>query len=577
MPHIPGVSHRRRASLTSSRGSSIDEARHGGGDEVNKEDETVMDDAQGSMLSHIISQLRPGADLSRVTLPTFILEPRSMLERITNFMAHPETMLPITKIEDPVQRFVAVTKFYLSGWHIKPPGVKKPLNPILGEIFTGYWEYPDGTKGYYVSEQTSHHPPKSSYFFMAPEHNIRIDGCLKPRSKFLGNSAASLMEGIAVLRLVNTGERYFVTQPNMYARGILFGTMKYELGDHAYIRCPDTGMVADLEFKTRGYFSGTYNAIGGFIKDSHGKNLFELSGLWNEEMYIKDLTTGKKELLFDASHAKHSPPLARPLEEQEEHESQRLWHDVTEAVKRRDQDVATDAKAKVEEMQREEAAKRNSDGVEWHPRLFRRVQAGQGGSEQGEEDLEWILNTKVDGETPDDITKQILQIHAILPGQKPERQFDIPGRSARQYQSVQETPQQPASQELMTQDAALHDTTAQPTAQPFCSEPGPSPTAFTPISSDSINLDGSAPLEPNRSLSKNTFPSNPSNPPLVPLEKPGPHPEVISDSTEAKIAKDLPPSKLLNSNPEPEPFRHDKLRRRDSETQEDDEFVDAQS
>ncbi len=37
----------------------------------------------GVVLSHIISQLRPGADLSRVVLPTFILEPRSMLERIT--------------------------------------------------------------------------------------------------------------------------------------------------------------------------------------------------------------------------------------------------------------------------------------------------------------------------------------------------------------------------------------------------------------------------------------------------------------------------------------------------------------
>lgn len=79
----------------------MDETRHGG-DEVNREDETVMDEAQGSstlqrqsraaqaawltcsqVLSHIISQLRPGADLSRVTLPTFILEPRSMLERIT--------------------------------------------------------------------------------------------------------------------------------------------------------------------------------------------------------------------------------------------------------------------------------------------------------------------------------------------------------------------------------------------------------------------------------------------------------------------------------------------------------------
>src|ERR1700712_1486100 len=87
-------------------------------------------------------------------------------------------------------------------------GVKKPLNPILGETYTCYWDLPDNTKGYYISEQTSHHPPKSSYFYMAPEHHIRIDGCLKPRSKFLGNSAASLMEGIAVLRFLNrNGER----------------------------------------------------------------------------------------------------------------------------------------------------------------------------------------------------------------------------------------------------------------------------------------------------------------------------------------------------------------------------------
>ena len=40
---------------------------------------------------------------------------------------------------------------------------------------------------------------------MVPEHNIRIDGTLKPRSKFLGNSAASIMEGIAILRILNKG------------------------------------------------------------------------------------------------------------------------------------------------------------------------------------------------------------------------------------------------------------------------------------------------------------------------------------------------------------------------------------
>jgi hypothetical protein len=77
----------------------------------------------------------------------------------------------------------------------------------------------------------------------------------------------------------------------MYARGILFGKMKFELGDHMYVRCPDLGLVADIEFKTKGYFGGTYNAIGGFIKDSSTEtNLYELSGHWNEEIFIKNIT-----------------------------------------------------------------------------------------------------------------------------------------------------------------------------------------------------------------------------------------------------------------------------------------------
>lgn len=80
-----------------------------------------------------------------------------------------------------------------------------------------------------------------------------------------------------------------LTQPNMYARGILFGKMRYELGDHSYVRCPENDLVADIEFKTKGYFSGVYNAIGGTIKNEKtGEVHYELSGLWNGEMYIKD-------------------------------------------------------------------------------------------------------------------------------------------------------------------------------------------------------------------------------------------------------------------------------------------------
>ena len=85
----------------------------------------------------------------------------------------------------------------------------------------------------------------------------------------------------------------------MYARGILFGKMKYELGDHSFVRCPELDLTADLEFKVKGWVGGTYNAIGGYIKrESTGELLYELSGLWNEEMFIKDLTVRARNLLL---------------------------------------------------------------------------------------------------------------------------------------------------------------------------------------------------------------------------------------------------------------------------------------
>jgi hypothetical protein len=313
-------------------------------------------------------------------------------------MQHPDTLLPISEVEDPVDRFVAVVKMYLSGWHIKPSGVKKPLNPILGEYFTCYWDYSDGTSGYYVSEQTSHHPPKSSYFYLCPEHNIRIDGTLKPRSKFLGNSAASIMEGVAFLKILNKGknpggEKYLVTQPNMYARGILFGKMKFELGDTSKVQCPENDLICEIEFKTKGYFSGTYNAIAGMIKrESTGDALYELSGSWIGEMFIKDVHTGQKELLFDATHAKPSPPKVRDLEEQAPRESRKLWQKVLLAIPERDHVTATDEKTRIEEMQREEAAIRAQEGKEWSPILFRKVKGGVGTEEEGEEGLDYIIN-----------------------------------------------------------------------------------------------------------------------------------------------------------------------------------------
>lgn len=107
-----------------------------------------------------------------------------------------------------------------------------------------------------------------------------------------------------------------------YARGILFGKMVLELGDHSKIRNEANDLSADVEFKTKGYFTGTYNAIAGRVTHN-GKSIGDISGKWSESMEFKDSRAGDTEVLFDAKSAKIVQKIVRPEEEQEEFESRR--------------------------------------------------------------------------------------------------------------------------------------------------------------------------------------------------------------------------------------------------------------
>lgn len=308
-------------------------------------------------------------DLSKVTFPTFVLEPRSMLERITDFMSHPDLIFDAEQLDDPTERFIKVLAYYLSGWHIKPKGVKKPYNPVLGEFFRCTYNYSNGTKGYYVAEQVSHHPPISAYFYISPANNIKIVGELRPKSKFLGNSVSTIMEGenrVSLLGRPDDGE-YIITMPNMYARGIVFGKMVLELGETCTAKNAANDILADIDFKTKGFFSGTYNAVNAKLR-RQGSEFAEVTGRWNKVMEIKDVKG--KSVLFDADAATVAEKSVCPIDEQDPNESRRLWRDVTAAIDSKNMEAATEAKSAIEDAQREARRKREESGQQHVPRFF---------------------------------------------------------------------------------------------------------------------------------------------------------------------------------------------------------------
>ncbi|KAJ1894653.1 Oxysterol-binding protein OBPa [Kickxella alabastrina] len=335
--------------------------------------EEELDEEPRSIIISMIGQLRKDMDLSRITFPTFVLEPRSFTERVTDFMSHPDFLINASKCEDPIDRFIGVVKYYMSGWHIHPKGVKKPYNPILGEFFRSQCTFRDSTSAYFVSEQVSHHPPITAMFYHSPEHHISIEGDLRPKSRFFGNSVGMLLEGYAKVHFNKwNNEEYLVTYPNMYARGILFGKMVLELGETSTVTCEKSDLMFEVEFKTKGLIWGTYNQIAGKIKRISTKEvLYDISGNWQTSIYIADRRQRTEPtVLFDSTKENVVPQTVACVAEQEPNESRNLWKFVTKAIVENDLDAATAQKSVIEERQREEAKRREAAKERFIPRFF---------------------------------------------------------------------------------------------------------------------------------------------------------------------------------------------------------------
>ncbi|KAF7202976.1 oxysterol binding protein like 9 [Nothobranchius furzeri] len=277
-----------------------------------------------SVIMHLLSQVRLGMDLTKVVLPTFILERRSLLEMYADFFAHPDLFVSIADQPEPRERMVQVVKWYLSAFHAGRKGsvAKKPYNPILGEVFFCHWDLPTETEDpsphteaasdgpvpwsspnsvSFVAEQVSHHPPISAFYAECLSKKIQFNAHIWTKSKFLGMSIGVHNIGQGCVSCLEHDEHYILTFPNGYGRCVCFQENTLFI---------DTKKIGIIKKKVR------------------------------------------------------------KLEDQLEYESRRLWRDVTVNLKLKDIEAATEAKHRLEEKQRAEARERKEKEQQWETRLF---------------------------------------------------------------------------------------------------------------------------------------------------------------------------------------------------------------
>lgn len=351
-----------------------------------------MAEENKNLLWFLIKQVRPGMDLSKVVLPTFILEPRSFLDKLSDNYYHADILASAVETEDPYLRFKTVLRWYLSGLYRKPKGLKKPYNPVLGEMFRCFWLHPgSGSRTYYIAEQVSHHPPVSAFYISNRKEGFIIEGSLLAKSKFHGNATSAILEGYGRVHLPTRGEIYCTTAPYAYCRGLVLGTLSMELGGKVTVACAQTGIRADVEFKLKGFLGGAEqtNAVSGRIRKGK-ETLAHIDGYWDGRIDIKDKQTGEEGVFLDVAVLKMQR-LKRYLvnmDEQQDFESQKLWAKVSVAIANDDQIAATEQKTVVEEAQREKA----KSGVIWVPRQFHPVDIQAWSCSMATEGQAWQYN-----------------------------------------------------------------------------------------------------------------------------------------------------------------------------------------
>ncbi|OMH79173.1 Oxysterol-binding protein-like protein [Zancudomyces culisetae] len=309
--------------------------------ELNAVNEEELEEGPRNIILSMIAQLGTNLDLSRVTLPTFVLEPRSFTERITDFMTYPDILLRAIDEKDPIERFMLVCKYYMAGWRTHP--------------------------------KVSHHPPISAFTTVCPKKGLYISGELRPKGRFQMNTVVVTLGGNSTINFLKHNEKYEVTYPSMYARGILVGKMVIELGGKATIKCEKNDLIFKVDFKTRGFFGGEYNQISAKVcKMSTDATLYEIYGDWQHVLYYKKKSASSEaeHVFFDSNTEQLRQLVAEPIENQNEFESRRLWNPVTLALKVKNLDKATEEKTKIENLQREMAKEREAKKIEWVPKYF---------------------------------------------------------------------------------------------------------------------------------------------------------------------------------------------------------------
>jgi hypothetical protein len=330
------------------------------------------------------------------------------LQRHAEDLEYTELLNIAGDLKDSVMRMVYVATFATSKYASATGIFSKPFNPLLGETY----EYVNPKKGYrFFAEQVSHHPPKGAVWAESPKWTYYGESLVKFTIHVNLKSFDMTPESSWFLKLrLASGieEIYTWKKPVMSATlGMIAGSPTVDHYGSMEVKNCTTGEVC--------FMSGSKmcpaDELSGKIVDAQGQTLYRTRGRWNEQ--ISAYMTPHSLIEEPGSNGAHQYSNSNSNQGFVVWESNRrpeatttnltpfliTLNDIPDklqfylpptdsrlrpdqrALERREYQFATAEKIRLEENQRKRRRKRDSAGLTYAPRWFKRTRCDVTGEE----------------------------------------------------------------------------------------------------------------------------------------------------------------------------------------------------
>ena len=272
----------------------------------------------------------------------------------------------------PEGRILRVVRSIISDLDV-PRHLQKPFNPILGETARHELQLVGGCKVKSVIEQVSHHPPITA-FHCDGDGDWVIRGYFQPRPRLLGVHAVEVeMLG---RRMWEVGPRDRLEIYESDYCGFVWKflpRMKTKIAPQTwFVECKQTMLRAEVTHGSRRSMKGR---VFNVLKPS--ETLFAIDGAYDSRVFVKEPSTTKIHVLYDAEEAAAAEEVEADVAFQlpgDEKSSERVWGSVIDAMNRGAWDEAQAEKRRVENAERKERRRRKDAGEgPWRPRFFEDV------------------------------------------------------------------------------------------------------------------------------------------------------------------------------------------------------------